>query len=325
MPRITRSMYHQDLQSAYPVGRAVTWMARRKWGLRLMQRLMMRPLIGRQLKNVANDEVQIPGQSTKDHSIRARIYKPLNTKSPLPAMLYIHGGGYQMGVPEQAHAFYKDVLSRRDVAIIAPAYSLSLSGAPYPAGLNDCFETLLWMKENAAELGIRSDRFIIAGHSGGGGLAAALTMKVIDSKVADIAFQMPIYPMLDHRMQTKSAKDMIGTMVWDKHTNALAWDNYLGHLKGDVPDYASPALRQDMNNLPPTISFVGDLEPFKDETIHFMNALEQAGVPTRFKLYNGAFHGFEILVPDASISKDANDFQLSAFEEFFDAYIQPSQ
>jgi hypothetical protein len=35
-------------------------------------------------------------------------------------------------------------------------------------------------------------------------------LKTIDTKAADIAFQMPIYPMLDHRMATKSAREMSG-------------------------------------------------------------------------------------------------------------------
>ena len=324
MTRITRSMYHPDLQPAYFIGRSVTWMAKRRWGLRLMQRMMMRPLIGKQIDGVLNREIHIPSTATKNRSIRTRIYKPKNTTEPLPAMLYIHGGGYQMGVPEQAHPFYEDILKRRDVAVIAPAYGLSLAGEPYPAGLNDCYDVILWMKANASELAIRPDRFIIAGHSGGGGLTAALTLKIIDSQAADIAFQMPIYPMLDHRMQTPSAKTMVCTMVWDRDSNGLAWNNYLGHLSGEIPEYASPALRKDVSGLPPTISFVGDMEPFKDETIDYMNALKDAGVPTRFKLYKGGMHGFEVLAPKAPISLEANEFQLSAFEEFYDTYIGPS-
>jgi len=132
---------------------------------------------------------------------------------------------------------------------------------------------------------------------------------------------MPIYPMLDHRMATKSAREMVGTAVWDRRSNALAWENYLGHLKGNIPDHASPALRQDLSDMPPTISWVGDVEPFKDETIAYMTALERAGVPTKFKLYEGGFHGFETVLPKAGVSMDANEFQVSAFAEFYDKYL----
>ncbi len=235
-------------------------------------------------------------------------------------MLYAHGGGYQVGVPEQAHDFFEDLLKRRDVAIIAPAYRLSLAGHPFPAGLDDCFDTVKYMKDNAEKLGIRDDKIMIAGHSGGGGMTAAVTHRVVDAGVVDVAFQMPIYPMLDHRMQTASAQ-IDGTAVWDRRTNALAWENYLGHLDGDVPEYASPALRTDLSGLPPTISWVGTVEPFKDETIAYINALEAAGVPTKFKLFEGGFHGFEILVPKADVSQEAIEFQGSAFAEFYDLYL----
>ena len=69
---------------------------------------------------------------------------------------------------------------------------------------------------------IKDGNFITAGHSGGGGLTAALTLKVVGTQAVNIAFQMPVYPMLDHRMQAQSAQDLVGTMVWDRDTNALA-------------------------------------------------------------------------------------------------------
>jgi len=321
MTRMTRSMYHKDLQPAYRLGRAVTWIARRNWGLRMMHRFMMQPLVGTSINEVDCDEIYIPSVATPGHKIRARVYKPKGVTKPLPAMLYAHGGGYQVGVPEQANPFFEDIIKRRDVAIVAPAYRLSLQGHPYPDGLNDCYDTLVHMKQNAAQLGLRDDKFIIAGHSGGGGMAAAVTLKIVDTNAADVAFQMPIYPMLDHRMTTQSAREMIGTAVWDRRSNRLAWDNYLGHLQGDIPDHASPALRQDLCGLPPTISWVGDMEPFKDETIAYIAALDRAGVPTKFKLFEGGFHGFETVLPKAGLSKEANEFQVSAFAEFYDKYL----
>ncbi len=321
MSRITRSMYHKDLQPAYRMGRAVTWIAHRRWGLRLMHRFALQPLVGNTIDGIDCDEIYIPSEATPGHKIRARVYKPVGAKGPLPAMLYAHGGGYQVGVPEQANPFYEDIIKRRNVAIVAPAYRLSLQGHPYPAGLNDCYDTLLYMKNSADDFGIRGDKFMIAGHSGGGGMAAALTLKTVDTQAAEIAFQMPIYPMLDHRNATKSAREMVGSPIWDRDANALAWDHYLGHLKGDVPDHASPAQRQDLSGMPPTISWVGDLEPFKDETIDYIKALDSAGVATKFKLFQGGFHAFEVLLPKAGVSKDANEFQVSAFAEFYDKYL----
>lgn len=87
----------------------------------------------------------------------------------------------------------------------------------------------------------------------------------------------------------------------------------------DVPEYASPGLREDVSNLPPSISFVGTLEPFKDELVTFMNILKAANcIPTNFKVFEGGFHGFEVLGPTTDMGIEANNFQINAFAEYYD-------
>lgn len=53
-------------------------------------------------------------------------------------------------------------------------------------------------------------------------------------------------------------------------TNAWAWSLYPGPLHGGdaVPAFAAAARATDFHGLPPTCTFIGDLEPFRDETIH---------------------------------------------------------
>ena len=203
---------------------------------------------------------------------------------------------------------------------MAPDYRLSQKD-PFPAGFNDCYDTLLWMRDNAAELNIDPNNFIIAGHSAGGGMTAAVTLKARDTKDVRIAFQMPIYTMLDNRMITESSK-MQGSTMWDGKINAFAWNLYLRDLKGEIPAYASPALNKDYSEFPPTISFVGDLEPFYDEDIAYIEALKEAGIPIKFKVFKGGYHGFEVGSPKSKIGQEANKFQLDAFEEFYDKYIR---
>ena len=110
--------------------------------------------------------------------------------------------------------------------------------------------------------------------------------------------------------------------MWDANINAFAWNLYLRNLNGDVPAYASPALNRDYSDFPPTISFVGDLEPFYDENVAYIEALKDASVPVKFELFKGGYHGFEVGSPETTIAKAANKFQLDAFGEFYDKYIQ---
>lgn len=321
---VTKDMYDEELQAHYWSGRLLAWLLSKEWGVYLLS-FGDGFSKGAKIKGVHNQERYIPSKSeSSDHKIRVRIFRRENSKGKIPAVLYLHGGGYFLGNPELSLKFYEDVLNRRDVAIIAPAYRLSIKH-PYPAGFNDCYDTLLWMKENADELNIRQDKFIVAGHSAGGGLTAAVTLKARDTGDCKIAFQMPFYPGIDHRMITESSQNMQGAAVLDTAAKKHGWAQYLKGLFAqglEVPTYASAALNENYTDFPPTISFIGDLEPMKDETIAYMESLKRAGIPTKFRLFKGAFHGFDDIAPETKIAKEAIAYELEAFEEYFDLYMK---
>ena len=255
-------------------------------------------------------------------SIRIRIYKPLRRVKNIPGVLWIHGGGYAQGVPEMSDDLYKRLIDTSDCVIVAPDYRLSID-APYPAALDDCYKVLLWMKAHAKELGIRDDQLMAGGESAGGGLTVALALLARDRGTANLAFQMPLYPMLDDRMLSESARDN-NAYVWNSDTNRWGWKLYLGELfNKDVPIYAAPGRAADYRNLPPAVTFVGDIEPFRDETIQYVNDLKAAGVPVDFRMYRGAYHGFDIISPKADISKAARDFLMGSFKYAAVHYFAP--
>lgn len=314
---ITEEMHNPELQSMYFPGRIIASLMSKEWGVNLFNRVTSSAATG-DIAGFQSEERYI--KSSESHDIRIRIFKPENVTGKLPAMLYTHGGGYLSGFPEQALKIIQDFMETRDVIVIAPAYRLSVEH-PFPAGFNDCYETLMWMKENADELGIYNDNYILAGRSAGGGMAAALALKCRDTKDVSIAFQMPLFPMIDYRQNTESA-NMTGAIIWDHESNKHGWFQYLKGLEGkEVPAYASPAIAEDFRGLPPTITHVGSLEPFRDETIHYVKALEAAGVPTKFKLFEGAYHGYNNLSPETSIGKAGDKFQFDAFAKYFDLYV----
>ncbi|TWT25454.1 alpha/beta hydrolase [Planomicrobium sp. CPCC 101110] len=265
-------------------------------------------------KNAEGLECSKVWVSRKDASkIRVRIYKPLRLENEVPGVLWIHGGGYAQGVPEMSGKMYKKLIETSACIIVAPDYRLSID-APYPAAFDDCYEVMVWMKTHAKELGIRDSQLMVGGESAGGGLTAALTLYARDKGEVNIAFQMPLYPMIDDRMLTDSAREN-NAHVWNSDTNRWAWKLYLGELFGkEVPAYAAAARAADYRSLPPTVTFVGDIEPFRDETIQYVENLKQAGVPVDFEIYKGAYHGFDIIHPKAEISKAATGFLMSSFK-----------
>lgn len=287
------------------------------WGIRFVNRLMKFEK-GKNIKGLHCEEHYIPSKNNGP-DIRVRVFRPKNADKNLPGLLYNHGGGYMLGVPENFLGVIERYIKTRPCVVVAPDYRRSVD-APYPAAFDDCYDTLLWMKENPDLLGIDNSKIMVAGHSAGGGLTAAVTLKARDTKDVKIAFQMPIYPMIDHHQNTESAKEMDSVPAWNSKTNAMGWSLYHKDLK-EIPPYAAPVLNSDYADFPPTITFVGELEPFKDETIAYVEALKAANIPHKFELFTGAFHGFDIVAKNTRIGRRANEFQFGAYAEYYDKYL----
>lgn len=248
--------------------------------------------------------------------LRICIYRPLVSvagTASAAGVLWMHGGGYAIGLPESGTSMIRRLIAESGCVVVSPDYRLSLD-SPYPAALDDCHEALVWMKEHAGELGIRDDQLMVGGESAGGGLAAALTLYERDSGGVKIAFQMPLYPMIDDRMTSESSREN-DAPVWDSDANRVAWGLYLAAMEGnDVPVYAAPARATDFAGLPPAVTFVGDLEPFRDETILYVKNLRDAGVPVDFELYPGCYHAFDKMNPYADVSRKALSFFVKSFK-----------
>ena len=240
--------------------------------------------------------------------IRLCIYGPKNLTAtkPVTGLLWLHGGGYANGLPEQETGTIEEFIHTSETIVIAPDYRLSIE-APFPAALEDAYASLLWMKNNAKTLGINENQLFIGGESAGGSLTCCLSAYAKDKGDVKIAYQIPLYPMLDDRMQTPSMKDNNGPL-WNITSNKAAWKLYLGAaFKTDsVSIYAAPARLNTYEGLPPTYSFVGREEPFYDETKNYIEQLQKAGIKSQLDIYPGVFHAFDLVVPKAKISQKAH-------------------
>ncbi len=264
--------------------------------------------------------------STPDNpNLRLCICNSMNSKPDAVGLLWIHGGGYAIGTPEQDFSFMESFIAAANCVIISPDYRLSLD-APYPAAINDCYQSLLWLKEHAAELGIRDDQIFVGGDSAGGGLTASVTLMARDKGEVNVAFQMPFYPMIDDRMITASSQNN-DAPVWNTRSNEVGWKMYLGDLYGtdEVPVYAAPSRETDYSGLPATYTFVGDIEPFCDETQEYITNLRNAGVPAEVDVYPGCFHAFDLLCHKSEVAQKAKAKYIEKFEYAVSNYFIPQK
>jgi len=254
--------------------------------------------------------------------LRICIYTPLERKENVPGLLWIHSGGYAIGAPEQDDDDILRFVTASGCIVVSPDYTLSLD-KPYPAALDDCYLALLWLHDNGVDYGMRQDQIFVGGTSAGGGLAAAISMLARDKGEVNIAFQMPIYPMLDNR-PTESSTDN-DAPVWNSSKNDASWQLYLGDLctSAEIPYYAVPARAEDYSGLPPACAFVGSIEPFFDETVVYIRNLEKSGILIHFKVFDGCFHAFDRMCPDTEITKEAVSFLMDTFNYAINNYFAP--
>ena len=242
-------------------------------------------------------------------SIPALLLSPRTAPADATGVLWLHGGGYAVGMKEMVHMSRAVGLVKRFGAVVlVPGYRLSLQ-APYPAALDDCYAALLYLKEQDAALGVRPDQLMVGGESAGGGLCAAVCIRARDTGEVNVAFQMPLYPMLDDR-DTETSRDNRGR-VWNTRRNHLAWRLYLrGTDRAQLSTYAAPARLTDFAGLPPAYSFVADGEPFYAETVRYFGRLRAAGVPAELDVYHTDMHAFDMMQPhDAQSIAAAEAFE----------------
>ena len=255
--------------------------------------------------------LHVPGPAGPLRCLLLRPDRPLPPEG-VPGVLWIHGGGYSTGMPEMAYlSMGGDLVRHMGAVVLACSYRLS-GQAPYPAALEDCYAALRYLQAHAADWGVRSDQLMVGGESAGGGLTAALCMFARDRGEVPIAYQMPLYPMLDDR-DTPSSRDNHAP-VWDTQRNHQGWERYLGPLwGGEVPPYAAPARQTDYRGLPPAYTFVGDAEPFYCETLDYIRHLREAGVEATVDVFPGCFHAFDMYRP---LSEEAHRAHESFREHF---------
>jgi acetyl esterase/lipase len=199
-------------------------------------------------------------------------------------------------------------IRRFGLVVISPEYRRAPE-APAPAGVEDCYAGLVWVAANARSLNIDPDRIVLAGISGGGGLAAGTALMARDRGGPAPAAQLLICPMLDDRNATVSARQYAATegpfAGWPAENNAWAWNAVLGegHAdRDDISHYAAPGRAADLSGLPPTYLDAGSAEVFRDEVVQYASRLWACGTQADLHIWAGGYHGFDLFAPHAPVS-----------------------
>ena len=129
------------------------------------------------------------------------VYRPTEGDGPRPAVVVIHGGGFQVG-DRTFMAAHAEALAAIGYVAVNIEYRLTTPedlDNLWPAHLDDAQRAVRWLRAHADEYGVDPERIASYGHSAGGTLAALLGVR--DTRDETAADDDPDLAGLSSRVQ----------------------------------------------------------------------------------------------------------------------------
>ncbi len=227
----------------------------------------------------------IPGPAG---AIPARLWAPSHDAG-LPALLYLHGGGFVIGGIDTCEAMCTVLAQRSGGAVVAIDYRLAPEHK-FPAGLDDSFAALAWLAEQGHTLGLDCTRLAVGGDSAGGALAASSALMARDAGIP-LALQALFYPTVQLDVVTESFKTYaentlltLDLMRWfEQQTQGGALRERWHREPLYAPSHAGVA---------PAWIGLAQCDPLTDEGHLYAGRLRDAGVPVVVHEWPGVIHDF---------------------------------
>lgn len=249
------------------------------------------------------------GVTTRDHrfpgpasELWLRAYAPEGATGTLPAIVYIHGGGF-VTCSVATH----DGLCRR-LALGARAKVLSLDYRlapehPYPAAVEDGLAGFRWVIDNATTLGIDPQRVAVAGDSAGGNLSAVIARRTRNDATPP-ALAALFYPATDATCSLPSHRSLGDRYFLTRDNVAWYYDHYAPpEVDRRQPDL-SPLFADDLAGICRTLVYVCGFDPLLDEGVAYAEKLKAAGVAVELHELSDQIHGF-LLMSEVPSSRSA--------------------
>lgn len=252
------------------------------------------------------EERSLPGPSGAPLTLR--VYTPSDVgPSPLPALVYFHGGGLVAGSLDTHDPICRSLSSVSGCVLFSVDYRLAPEH-PFPAAISDGCHATVWIATNAGELGIDPTRIGVCGDSAGATLAAVVCQTVARTGEVRLALQFLLCPIMDFCAETPSRRDFASGYLVDQATLDHDLKHYLGADGDPTHPRVSPLRNSDLSELPPSCIHTAEFDPLRDEGAAYADRLRGAGIPTTYRCHSGMIHlfyGMGTLIPYA-----ANAYQI---------------
>ncbi|WP_330984192.1 MULTISPECIES: alpha/beta hydrolase [Enterobacterales] len=235
-------------------------------------------------------EARVQVSDVELEGMRFRVVSPQNVTSPLPAVIYYHGGCFVSGGFATHDNQLRQMAYQGHCHVIAVQYRLAPEHG-YPAAHDDAERGAKIVWRNAHQLGIDAGRITLAGDSAGGHLAFVTALRLKTAAQWQPAKLILIYPMVDATASFASYSRNGQDYVITRDTLLSGYELYLGTLARTHPE-ASPLWREDFHGLPPVHIITAEYDPLCDEGMELQQRIQAQGGECSRTHYPGVIHGF---------------------------------
>lgn len=230
--------------------------------------------------------------------VAVRIVRPPDTSEMLPAILYMHGGGWVLGNADTHDRLVRELAVGANAAVVFVEYERSPE-AHYPVAVEQGYAAAQWIMREGASNGLDPERLAVAGDSVGGGMTAALALMAHDRGDVRFVQHSMYYPVTDAGMDTGSYEQFAEGYFLFADGMKWFWDAYCPDVERRSEPYASPLRASDeqLAGLPPAFLIVDEADVLRDEGEAYAARLRAAGVKVTTVRYDGITHDFMMLNP----------------------------
>lgn len=238
----------------------------------------------------------------ENHYINTFFYKPWQSEEDIPAVIYVHGGGFMTGDHKQFENQCKLIAQTAGALVIFPEYRLAPEN-PYPAGENDVWGILQWVYANAEMLHICRERLVMAGDSAGASIINGCALRDQDRRIK-LLFE--IYPCCDidsvhnvkypwkesyYHIPEKERSYIYSRMERLMNMGFCMKELYLMGEAADNPR-VSIIYQDDFEHFPMVVTAIGEYDYLRMSSDIFSEKCKKSGRLKRAIRYQGCDHGF---------------------------------
>ncbi|KAI0850347.1 Alpha/Beta hydrolase protein [Daldinia vernicosa] len=250
-------------------------------------------------RDVTTELLQFPARD--GHLNELRVYKSPNVAPDATLVYRMHGGGFAIGRHEVDGAENVYAATNTDIVVVSVDYRLAPE-FPFPRPVEDCYDGLLWCKNNAKTLGINPEKIIVAGSSAGANLAPVMALMARENGITGVIAQILHFPTVCYPKFFPRDKYEYGSYIQNSENpvlSTLRMEAFFRSYNPDPkPDYRhSPLLAESLANLPPALIQCAGYDVLRDDAFAYAEALKAAGVDAEIYGYQGVPHCFPAVTP----------------------------